>query len=47
MLANASGVFASIFAFATLLFGASGVFTELEDAWNTIALWHLVAPPGS
>ena len=31
-----SGVFASIVAFATLLFGASGVFTELQDALNTI-----------
>jgi len=40
MLSNAqkpsSGVFASIVAFATLLFGASGVFTELQDALNTI-----------
>lgn len=31
-----SGVLASIIAFATLLFGASGVFTELRDALNTI-----------
>lgn len=31
-----SGVFASIAAFVTLLFGASGVFTELQDALNTI-----------
>ncbi len=31
-----SGVFASIVAFVTLLFGASGVFTELRDALNTI-----------
>ena len=29
-----SGVFASIVAFITLLFGASGVFTELQDALN-------------
>ena len=31
-----SGAFASIVAFATLLFGASGVFTELRDALNII-----------
>lgn len=31
-----SGVLASIVAFVTLLFGASGVFTELQDALNTI-----------
>jgi len=31
-----SGVFASIVAFVTLLFGASGVFTELRAALNTI-----------
>ena len=30
----ASGVFASLAAFVTLLFGASGVFSELEDALN-------------
>src|SRR6185437_9838245 len=30
----ASGTFASIVAFITLLFGASGVFTELQDALN-------------
>lgn len=30
----ASGTFASIIAFITLLFGASGVFTELQDALN-------------
>lgn len=30
----ASGVFASVIAFVTLLFGASGVFTELRDALN-------------
>lgn len=30
----ASGVFATIVAFITLLFGASGVFTELQDALN-------------
>lgn len=32
----ASGVFASIIAFVTLLFGASGVFTELQAALNTM-----------
>ena len=31
-----SGVFASLIAFVTLLFGASGVFTELQDALNLI-----------
>ncbi len=40
LLANAqkpsSGVLASVIAFVTLLFGASGVFTELQDALNTI-----------
>lgn len=40
LLANAqkpsSGVFATVVAFVTLLFGASGVFTELQDALNTI-----------
>jgi membrane protein len=30
----ASGIFASVIAFITLLFGASGVFTELQDALN-------------
>jgi membrane protein len=32
----ASGIFASVIAFITLLFGASGVFTELQDALNII-----------
>jgi membrane protein len=32
----ASGVFASLVAFVTLLLGASGVFTELQDALNVI-----------
>jgi membrane protein len=40
LLANAqkpsSGIFASVVAFLTLLFGASGVFSELRDALNTI-----------
>lgn len=37
----ASGIFATIIAFATLLFGASGVFGELHDALNVI--WEV--PP--
>jgi membrane protein len=37
----ASGTFGSLVAFATLLFGASGVFNELQDALNLI--WD--APP--
>ncbi|MFL6465538.1 MAG: YihY/virulence factor BrkB family protein, partial [Bryobacteraceae bacterium] len=36
-----SGIFASVVAFATLLFGASGVFTELQDALNVI--WESTA----
>src|SRR4051794_5107059 len=36
-----SGIFATIIAFATLLFGASGVFGELHDALNVI--WEV--PP--
>jgi len=40
LLANAqkpsSGILASVIAFLTLLFGASGVFIELRDALNTI-----------
>ncbi len=40
LLANAqkpsSGILASVIAFITLLFGASGVFTELRDALNII-----------
>ncbi len=31
-----SGILATVVAFATLLFGASGVFTELQDALNRI-----------
>ena len=31
-----SGVFAGLVAFVTLLFGASGVFTELRDALNVM-----------
>jgi membrane protein len=38
-----SGVVASIVAIATLLFGASGVFAELQDSLNTI--WD--APPAN
>ncbi|MBV8830012.1 MAG: YihY/virulence factor BrkB family protein [Acidobacteriaceae bacterium] len=37
----ASGIIGSVIAFATLLFGASGVFNELQDALNLI--WD--APP--
>ncbi len=37
----ASGIFATIVAFATLLFGASGVFSELHDALNVI--WEVPA----
>ena len=36
-----SGIFASVVAFATLLFGASGVFTELQAALNVI--WESTA----
>ncbi len=36
-----SGIFSSVVAFVTLLFGASGVFNELQDALNLI--WD--APP--
>jgi membrane protein len=41
----ASGVFASIVAFITLLFGASGVFTELQDALNV--MWDVKPKTGS
>src|SRR3569833_2176169 len=37
----ASGIFATVIAFLTLLFGASGVFSELHDAQNVI--WEV--PP--
>ena len=40
-----SGIFASVVAFATLLFGASGVFTELRDALNVI--WESKAQDAS
>ena len=40
-----SGIFASIVAFATLLFGASGVFTELREALNI--MWEVPEPPTS
>src|SRR5947199_10119801 len=36
-----SGIFATLIAFTTLLFGASGVFSELHDALNVI--WEV--PP--
>lgn len=41
----ASGIFSSIIAFITLLFGASGVFTELQEALNTI--WEAPAQNAS
>ncbi len=40
-----SGIFASLIAFATLLFGASGVFSELQDALNVI--WESTAQTAS
>ncbi len=49
LLANAqkpsSGLLASIIAFITLLFGASGVFTELQDALNL--MWDAKAKTAS
>ncbi len=49
MLKNAqkpsSGVLASLIAFVTLLFGASGVFTELQDALNI--MWDAPAQSAS
>jgi membrane protein len=41
-----SGIFASVVAFITLLFGASGVFTELQDALNIIWDTKLEAASG-
>lgn len=40
-----SGIFASLVAFATLLFGASGVFIELQEALNII--WDAPPPTSS
>ena len=40
-----SGIFASIIALLTLLFGASGVFVELRDSLNNI--WDAPAKPSS
>jgi membrane protein len=40
-----SGIFSSIIAFITLLFGASGVFTELRDALDT--MWDAKRPESS
>ena len=40
-----TGAFAGIVAFLTLLFGASGVFTELHDALN--AMWDVKPPTTS
>jgi membrane protein len=39
-----TGVFATLFGLITLLFGASGVFGELQDALNTI--WGVKPKPG-
>lgn len=48
MLQNASrpesGTLATVFSFITLLFGASGVFGELQDSLNTI--WEVKPKPG-
>jgi membrane protein len=41
----ASGVFASLVAFVTLLFGASGVFSELQDALNL--MWDVKSQTAS
>jgi membrane protein len=41
----ASGVFASLVAFVTLLFGASGVFSELQDALNV--MWDVKSQSAS
>ncbi len=37
-----SGFFASVLSIGTMLFGASGLFNQLQDALNTI--WHVAAP---
>jgi membrane protein len=42
---HASGIFSSVLGLATLVFGASGVFTELRSALNTI--WKVKPAPGS
>ncbi len=39
-----TGLFAKLFAFGVLLFGASGVFNELQDALNII--WKVPPRPG-
>jgi membrane protein len=39
-----SGILATIIGVATLLFGASGVFTELQGALNIV--WHVKPKPG-
>jgi membrane protein len=39
-----TGTLATIFSFATLLFGASGVFGQLQDSLNTI--WDVQPKPG-
>ncbi|MBD3883649.1 YihY/virulence factor BrkB family protein [Phormidium tenue FACHB-886] len=41
---DSGGVIATLFGIATLLFGASGVFGQLQDALNTI--WQVKPKPG-
>lgn len=41
---KSSGIIATVIGLATLLFGASGVFGELQDALNTI--WRVKPKPG-
>ena len=41
---SGTSVFATVFGFIILLFGASGVFYELQDALNTI--WKVTPKPG-
>jgi membrane protein len=42
---HADGIFSSVLGLITLVFGASGVFTELRSALNTI--WKVPPAPGS
>jgi membrane protein len=41
---QSSGILAAVIGFATLLFGASGLFGQLKDAMNTI--WEVQPKPG-
>ncbi|WP_088892494.1 YihY/virulence factor BrkB family protein [Leptolyngbya ohadii] len=43
--AGSGGIFATIASIVTLLFGASGVFGQLQDALN--AIWHVEPRPGA